>query len=180
MKRFFVTIVFFSVFFNSCSVVKFARYYASADNSSSGKLRGQVYESKDTTYEMGKLSDNWKRINIKGGDLAFFNEMNQSTITVNSTCKIKANYSLKALSNSLLIGFKEKKMVEEKEIIISGEKALEGIYLGKLDSASVKLSAAVFKKDSCVYDFTYASSPDGFESGYSEFKNFLSQFKVIK
>src|SRR3989304_5875567 len=99
MNNLLTILVFFSVFFSSCSVIKFARYYASADNSSSGKLSGQVYESKDTIYEIGKLSDKWKRINIKGGDLAFWDEAIQATITVNSTCNIKANYSLKALSN---------------------------------------------------------------------------------
>src|SRR3990170_1819563 len=85
MNNLLTILVFFSVFFSSCSVIKFARYYASADNSSSGKLSGQVYESKDTIYEIGKLSDKWKRINIKGGDLAFWDEAIQATITVNST-----------------------------------------------------------------------------------------------
>ncbi|HLE25971.1 MAG TPA: hypothetical protein VI935_10025, partial [Thermodesulfobacteriota bacterium] len=158
----------------------FARYYASADNSSSGKLSGQVYESKDTIYEIGKLSDKWKRINIKGGDLAFWFEAIQAAITVNSTCNIKANYSLKALSNSLLIGIRDKQMVEEKEITISGEKALESIYFAKMDNDSVKLCAVVMKNNTCIYDFTYTSPPDKFDSGLSEFKNFLSQFRVIK
>jgi len=138
------------------------------------------YESKDTIYEIGKLSDKWKRINIKGGDLAFWDEAIQATITVNSTCNIKANYSLKALSNSLLIGIRDKQMVEEKEITISGEKALESIYLAKMDNDSVKLCAVVMKNDTCIYDFTYTSSPDKFDIGFSEFKDFLSQFRVIK
>ena len=180
MKSLISLLVFFTVFFNSCSVIKFARYYASADNSSSGKLSGQVYESKDTIYEIGKLSDKWKRIDVKGGDLAFWDEAIQAAITVNSTCNIKANYSLKALSNSLLIGIRDKQMVEEKEITISSEKALESIYLAKMDNDSVKLCAVVMRNDTCIYDFTYTSSPDKFDSGFSEFKDFLSQFRVIK
>jgi hypothetical protein len=180
MKRIITILIFFSLSFNSCSVIKFAHYYASADSSSNGKLNGQVYQSKDTTYEIGILSDNWKRINIKGGDLAFFNELIQATITVNSTCNIKGNYGLKALSNSLLIGFKDRQTLETKEITINGGKALESVYLGKLEHAPVKLSAVVLKKDSCVYDLTYSSSPDKFDSGLSEFKVFSSQFRVIK
>jgi len=180
MNNLLTILVFFSVFFSSCSVIKFARYYASADNSSSGKLSGQVYESKDTTYEIGKLSDNWKRININGGDLAFWNEVLQATITVNSTCTKNTNYSLKALSNSLLIGIKDKQLVEANEITVSGEKALESIYLAKMDNDSVKLCAVVMKNNNCIYDFTYTSSPDKFDIGFSEFKDFLSQFRVIK
>src|SRR3972149_1810893 len=180
MKSLLTIFVFFTVFFSSCSVIKFARYYASADNSSSGKLSGQVYESKDTIYEIGKLSDKWKRINIKGGDLAFWDEAVQATITVNSTCDIKANYNLKALSKFVSYRYKDKQMVEEKEITISGEKALESIYLAKMDNDSVKLCAVVMKNDTCIYDFTYTSSPDKFDIGFSEFKDFLSQFRVIK
>jgi hypothetical protein len=179
MKRLFVILVFSIVSFSSCSVAKFARYYASADTSP-GKLTGRVYESKDTSYEIGKLSDNWRRINIEGGDIAFWNGDLRATITVNSTCRKKTNYSLKALSQSLLIGITDKQMVETRELTINGEKALESIYLGKLDNVSIKLGAVVLKKDNCVYDFTYTSSPDDFDGGFDDFREFVSQFKVIK
>ncbi len=181
MKIFFLVFAFCTLFFNSCSVVKFAQYYASAD-SSPGKLKGRVYETKDTSYEIGQLPDNWKRINIDGGDLAFWNAKLEATITVNSTCyknDKNVNYSLKALTNSLLIGIKDKGLVESEDITISGEKALLSIYQGNLDKIPVKISAVVFKKKSCNYDLTYASSPDSFDGGKADFKGFVSQFKLI-
>lgn len=172
-------LIFFVALFSSCSIVKFARFYASADTPK-GKLTGRVYESKFTSYEIGKLSDNWREIKIEGGDIAFWIGNVGATITVNSTCNQKGKYSLKALSEPLVIGIADKQMVERNELSIDGEKALETIYVGKLDNVSIKLSAVVLKKGSCVYDFTYASSPDNFDRGLGDFKKFVSQFKVLK
>ncbi|MGH7807037.1 MAG: hypothetical protein ACRENT_03000 [Thermodesulfobacteriota bacterium] len=181
MKIFFMILGSFIFFFSSCSVVRFAQYYASAD-SSPGKLMGRVYEAKDTSYEIGELRDSWKRINIEGGDLAFWSDKLAATITVNSTCNKngkKVNYSLKALTNSLLIGITDKQLVESREKTINGEMALRSDYQGKLDKVPVKISAVVLKKDNCYYDLTYASSPDSFNEGLGDFEQFVSQFKLI-
>jgi len=181
MKIFFLALAFCTFFFNSCSVMKFAQYYASAD-SSPGKLKGRVYETKDTSYEIGQLPDNWNRINVDGGDLAFWNAKFGATITVNSICHRNdknLNYSLKALTNSLLIGIKDKRLVESEETTISGEKALLSVYQGNLDKVPVKIIAVVLKKKSCNYDLTYASSPDSFDGGIADFKGFVSQFRLI-
>jgi hypothetical protein len=179
MKRLFLISILFIFFFNSCSVIKFARYYASAD-SSPGKLKGRVYTSKYTSYEIGELQDNWRRIRLEGGDIAFWNDKLGTTITVNSTCNKKMNYSLESLSESLLIGITDKKMVKRDEITIDNEKALESIYSGKLDNVPVRISTVVLKKRDCIYDFTYASSPDSFDRGLGDFKEFVLQFKVLE
>ena len=181
MKTLLLTFIFFVLSFNSCSVVKFARYYASAD-SSKGVLKGRLYQTDSTSYEIGELADGWKRINIKGGDLAFWNKKLGSTITVNSTCNKdnkEVKYSLKALSDSLLLGISDKELIHREEIAVDGEKALESVYRGKLDKTSVKINTVVLKKGNCFYDLSYASSPDGFEAGIAEFREFVSQFKVI-
>lgn len=181
MKRLFLVSLLFTFFFNSCSVVKFARYYAAAD-SSKGVLKGRIYQTDRTSYEIGELADGWKRINIKGGDLAFWNEKLGSTITVNSTCNKdnkEVKYSLKALSDSLILGISDKELIHREEIVVGGENALESVYRGKLDKTSVKIGTVVLKKGSCFYDLSYASSPDSFEAGIFEFREFVLQFKVI-
>jgi len=180
MKRFLLILSFFIFFFNSCSIIKFARYYAEADTSAPGKLNGNVYVSSDTSYVIGSLPSNWKRIEIRGGDLAFWNKQFDTTITVDSTCeKNKIKYSLKALSNSLVIGIDGKQLVSDKETKISGETALQRIYLGKLSSIPFKMSTVVFKKGNCIYDFSYASTPGSFDPGFKDFNDFISQFMVI-
>jgi hypothetical protein len=165
---------------NSCSVARFVGYYASAGSDKSGDLNGQVFQTEDTSYTIGTLPDSWKRKDIDGGDLAYSNAQFAATMTVNSTCnEKKKNYSLKALSESLLIGIKSKEALERKEILVDGQKALKTIYIGKIDNVPIKIATVVFKEGICVYDFTYASSPEHFEIGIVDFNVFVSQFKAL-
>ena len=182
MSRAFLFLLFLVVSFNACSVVNFARYYAAADTTA-GKLNGRIYETKDTSYQIGELSSDWKRIDIKGGDLAYWNESIKTTITVNSTCtknNEKAKYSLRALSEQLLVGIADKELVSGKEIDLNGEKALVSVYSGKLQGVPVKLGMVVIKNGQCIYDFTSASSPQNFDAGFRDLDSFISDFKIIE
>ena len=170
----------FIVCLNSCSVTRFVGYYASAGSDDSGELKGQVFQTDDTSYRIGTLPNSWKRNNIEGGDLAYNNTQFDATMTVNSTCnEKKKNYSLKALSESLLIGIQGKEALGREEIIIDGQKALKTIYIGRLDNVPIKIATVVLKKGICIYDFTYASSPEHFDIGIVDFNNFVSQFKAL-
>ena len=164
----------------SCSIGKFVGYYASAGKKDEGKLNGQIFTSDSTSYMIGTLPEGWKRIGIEGGDLAFSNSLEDSTITVNSTCdERKTRYSLKALSESLITGLKNKKAESRQDSQIDGHPALITIYTGSLNNNPVMIETRVFKKNDCVYDFTYGSSPSNFDSGAPEFDEFISQFKVL-
>lgn len=165
---------------NSCGVTKFVGYYASADDDKSGKLEGQVFQTDDTSYRIGTLPSTWKRNNVEGGDLAFNNSAINATLTVNSTCnEKKKNYSLRALSESLLIGINGKEALERKEITVDGQQALRTIYTGSLNNVPIQIATVVLRKDICIYDFTYASSPQNFDLGIVDFDNFVSQFKAL-
>jgi hypothetical protein len=174
-------VITFIFLLNSCSIAKFAKYYAGADPySSSGSLHGLFYEKEDTSYIIGSLPDTWKRIEIRGGDLAFANEQDNSTVTVNSTCdKNKIKYNLKALSNTLLIGIDDKKLIESSERMVSGEVSLQRIYEGNLSGVPIKISTVVVKKGDCIYDMSYSSAQDNFDNWFGEFNEFVSRFKIM-
>ncbi|MGQ0794304.1 MAG: hypothetical protein ACT4NX_09535 [Deltaproteobacteria bacterium] len=180
MKILLLSLLLFSL--NSCAIVEFAGHYAAAD-STPGRLKGRVYTNKFTSYEIGGLSKSWKQIDIEGGDIAYLNPGIPATITVNSTCNKqgkKVNYSLKALSENLIIGIAERNVVSRGEITISGEPAMESVYSGKLDSSDVKIAVAVMKSLSCIYDMSYASAPAGFDGGVGEFREFVAKFRLLE
>ncbi|GBD38198.1 hypothetical protein HRbin37_00443 [bacterium HR37] len=180
------SICLFTIFFviyslmASCSVVRFARYYASSDTDE-GKFKGRVYRSRDTAYSIGVLSEGWKRIDLRGGDIAFWNEALKATITVNSTCNERiGNEPLNNLVDSLLVGFSDKELERKEEVTVSGQRAIDTVYRGKVKDTYVKLNIVVLKKDNCVYDLTYASLPESFDLGIGEFREFVSQFRILK
>ena len=164
---------------SSCSVFKFAKIYTSSDPGS-GELHGDVYKTELTSYRIGNLGDNWKRVKIDYGDLFFANNNKTSAITVNSSCgPNKANYSLSALSGSLLVGLKGKELIDRELVVIDGEEALFSVYDAEFEGDDLKIATAVFKKGQCVYDFSYSNINDDFDTYLEEFVKFLSEFRVL-
>ena len=180
MKRLSLFLLIPVLFLGSCSVTKFVGYYVSTGDGKSGELKGNTYRSEDTSYTIGTLPGGWERVKVKGGDLVFQNAGLNSTITINSDCDgKKVKYNLPVLSESLLIGINEKELEGREQAVVDGESALYSIYTGSFDNVPIKIATLVFKKGTCIYDFTYASSPDNFDTGYRDFRAFTSQFRVL-
>jgi hypothetical protein len=180
MNRLIICITLSILFLSSCAITKFAGYYISSGSSNDGKLSGNIYRSDSTAYSIGTLPGDWRRSKVKGGDLVFNNAKLQATITVNSTCDGKKTaYSMVVLSESLLIGINDKELQGRQEAQVDGQEALYSVYSGNFGGVPIKIATLVFKKGVCIYDFTYASSPDSFDTGYTEFQTFASQFRVL-
>ena len=180
MKKFILAITLILVLQSSCSVTKFMSYYASSDDKKSGDLTGEIFRTQDTSYKIGTLSDDWKRVKVKGGDLVFRNKSIDATMTVNSVCDAKKkNYTLRSLSESLLIGIQRKEIEVMEETTVDAQRAISMVQTGMLDGVPIKIATLVFIKRICVYDFTYASSPANFDIGLKDFSDFISEFRVL-
>ncbi len=165
---------------SSCALTKFAGHYGSVGNKKSGNLNGDIFTTKFNSYRIGPLSDGWKKIRIKGGDLAFYNSSDDSTITINSDCsKEKRKYSLKALSKSLVTGIKNKELKESKKIKVDTSEGLYAQYNAKLDNEVFGLATLVYKSQKCNYDFSYSTDDTDFEQNQASFLSFISGFKEI-
>ena len=180
IKKVFILLVLSSVAFSSCSVFRFAKIYGSSDQEK-GVLTGNVYSKDSTSYRIGELSGEWKRENIDYGDLFFANKNKTAAITVNSTCESgKAEYSLSALSGSLLIGIKGKKLLAREAIVVNNEQALLSVYDAVVDQDRLKIATVVFIKGECVYDFSYTNISDNFDLYFNDFIGFLAKFSVLE
>lgn len=164
----------------SCSVVRFAKIYSSDDLSGGkGELRGSVYTSGDTSYRIGILSDDWQRVSTDRGDIFFWNSAKKASITVNSVCDSnKLKYNLNALSESLVTGIRDKEMIKRDEIEIDGTDALYSEYEGIYDDRHIGIATIVLKKDKCVYDLSYSTLADSFNSHLEEYLEFSADFEV--
>lgn len=165
---------------SSCSVFKFAKIYTSSDKPR-GSLYGDIYRKDSTSYRIGKLNDNWKRVKLDYGDLFFTNNRNTSAITVNSTCDPKkVNYSLSALSGTLLVGIKGKKLRDREIMTVDGEETLFSVYDAEFEGDRLRIATAVLKKGLCIYDFSYSNIDDQFNLFLNDFVEFISGFTVLE
>ena len=179
MKPALLTLTALSFILISCSVAKIAKHYLRAD-SGQGRLNGQVFKSSSTTYRIGALSERWVKVPIEEGDLAFINEWEGSTINVNSTCQAELEYSLDILSDSLVIGIKEKEFIDREQTVLDGAAAVKTVLTGKILDKEYGFETIVLKKKGCVYDFSYSSPIEGFQKGKEEFDEFLKGFSIIE
>ena len=164
----------------SCSAFRFAKHYT-ALNGNGGSLSGGVFTDSSNSYRIGHLGSTWNRVNSDYGDLLFVNESRTAAITVNSTCSSKkTDYSLLALSNSLLIGVKNKELVDRELINIDKEEAMFAAYRIKDDKENLHIATAVFKKGICIYDFSYSDIGESFDQQLKIFVSFLNDFEVLQ
>ena len=140
----------------SCSSVDFIKAYSSLDTSKN--FKDNIFIKEDITYIVGDLNHGWELIDMEYGDLAYYNKSWNSTININSTCKRSKDYSYVLLSDSLLTGLQNKKLIERSVTTVNREDALESKYYGEYESNRVKISVVVYKHDFCIYDFSYVSS----------------------
>ncbi|NIP37795.1 MAG: hypothetical protein GWO07_02030 [Candidatus Dadabacteria bacterium] len=162
----------------SCSSVDFIKSYSSLETRKN--FTGQTFTKRYITYKVGKLNEGWEIVKLKYGDLAFYNKSWNSTINVNSTCSSGGNYNLATLSDSLLSGLKNKQLIKRSVATVNKEGALESRYFGQYENSKVKMSIIVYQKHLCVYDFSYISDEINFDKGYKEYKEFVSNFELIK
>lgn len=164
----------------SCGAVSgVAKHYFKSDPPA-GELEGYTFENKRVVYGIGELSDDWQKLGVEEGDLAFLNEGAKSTINVNSSCGLDPGYSLVSLSDSLSIGIGEKVTSERTMVTVAGKEALRTTFIGKLNGTPLSFRTIVARDGACVFDFTFTSSRATFDAGVVQFDEFMEGFRVIR
>ena len=163
---------------NSCSATKFLLNYASGDDRKPGKMKDWVYTTERNSYRIAPLSQNWNRIPVEGGDIAFYNSADDIMFTVSSSCTDR-NYDLETLSDSLVVGLGKKRMKLRKDIKVGDAGGLYTEYDVSLDDENLSLATVVHKSSKCNYDFSYSTNPAHFQANLGKFLDFLSGFEEL-
>ena len=163
---------------SSCSAAKFLVNYASGDDGKSGKMKDWVYTTKLNSYRVAPLSQDWERVPIEGGDIAFYNPASDLVLTVSSLCADR-DYDLRTLSDSLVVGLSKKRIKLRKDIEVGGAVGLYTEYEASLDNESFMLATVVRKSGKCDYDFSYSAGPADFKANLGKFIDFVSGFEEI-
>ena len=179
-KRAFFVIALSLIFVaTSCAATKFLLNYASGEDRKPGKMKDWVYTTERNSYRVVPLSQDWKRVPIEGGDIAFYNSGEDVIFTVSSVCGDR-NYDLETLSNSLVVGLGKKRTKLRKDIEIGGARGLYTEYETSVDDKSFALATVVHKSLKCDYDFSYSADPADFQANLGKFIDFLSGFEELR
>jgi len=141
-----------------------------------GYREGRVLTKKGS-YQVGPLSANWERVKLGKAVVAFYNSDLKSTISTDSFCDQAYNdSSLKSLTQHLLPGLQDTKIIEQGPFMLDDRGALQTILSAKLDGLPVMLNLVVLKKDWCLFDFFLVSEQSHFARASQDFETFFQAF----
>ncbi len=129
-------------------------------------------------YVTGKPGKGWSKVAPGGADRAWFNRSTGATIYFDSNCKARfEDKPLADLITHLTFGMANGDPLREEDLTLGGRAALLRVYSGEVDGVDVQIGAVVIKKNSCIYDALYITSPAAFEGGMPRFRRVLKGFK---
>jgi hypothetical protein len=150
-----------------------------ASCASSAQFDGRVYKGERLAFEVPPVPTGWRRIDVSDASLAFRDDAHEASILVNGRCGHKDDDTpLVALTKHLIIGTTEREFVSEKLEPLDRREALHTILKAKLDGVLMQYDIFVMKKDGCIYDLVYVSSPDKFADGAPVFEQFARGFRA--
>jgi hypothetical protein len=143
-----------------------------------GAYSGGLYTKRGVQYYVGGVPPGWQLKSFRGNDIAYVAEDSPHLIALNATCEDYEDAPLKVLTQQLLMGFTERKLIKEELRPLQDREALFSHYLAKMDGVPRELMFVVLKKDGCVYDFMYISPPGRFEEKLATFEEILKRFRT--
>jgi hypothetical protein len=113
-------------------------------------------------------------------DVGFYSAHAGSVIQLNATCRDDAEGApLTTLTNHLLIGYTERRIVSQKEQALIGRAALHTVVEGELDGVAVTLDLYVVKRDGCIFDLSLAGPSSRYPAGKGAFADFVGGLRAV-
>lgn len=109
-------------------------------------------------------------------DTAYENPNTGGIISINSICRKYNKYSLTDLTENLVRGISERKIISQEETTLDNAKGLDSHFSGKVDGVDLHIRTIVLIKNDCTYDFIYVAIPKREPANAKDFDNFLSTF----
>jgi hypothetical protein len=153
-----------------------------ANACSTSGLQGNIFRSGDVAFRVGPIPDHWQLLDqeVQSEELASFafrDDRNGVIVGAAGRCHRDGDdVPLRALTQHLYLGFTNRQIEHEQDLMLDGRAALRTEMTASLDGVPKHLSFVVVKKDGCVYDFWHIASDSGQNP---EFDQFVQGFEVL-
>lgn len=124
------------------------------------------------------VGDDPNSIDALKADLAYENPETGAIISINSLCRKYSEHNLESLTNNLVRGIENRKILDRKIYKVAEADAMDTIFDGEVDSVAIRIRTVVLIKNSCSYDFIYVSLPKKDADSKGAFETFLASFRV--
>jgi len=140
----------------------------------SKRLEDGVFRAR--TYHIA-VPEGWQVASSSGADLTLSRPGVSGAMLVNSTCEGRER-SFDVLMLHLLIGLRDRHVVERAGATVNGYPAERAVFEGASEGGAVRGEAYVVKAASCVYDLLYVAPRELFDAGRQDFGRFVQSLRV--
>jgi hypothetical protein len=128
-------------------------------------------------YIVGPLDDSWRLVHQESAAAGWFNDRAGAIIASNASCHDDAEAApLGALTRQLLVGYTERRILDEEMVPFAQREAQRTHLIAKLDGVPMELEIYVLRRDGCVFDLSYAAPPGSFAVAAPDFARFVAGF----
>lgn len=142
------------------------------------RIEGGVFHS-PKGYRVAIPGPEWTIVESSRADLELRHRDGGAGILANAGCTPEvARRAPALLTMHLLIGLRERKVLERGEVALAGRPAAHAVVEARADGAAapVRIETYTLNDGRCVYDFAYAADVAAFAARRGDFTRFLDSF----
>jgi hypothetical protein len=133
---------------------------------------------KEATYRFGSPGDDWRALRkVDDVQVAWVHDEYRAVIELHAQCDDQGDSSLDEYTDHLRIDWTHWDIELEEPGTFAGRASLRTVVTARLDGVPMKLELLVFKKDGCLFDLRYATSPKSYDAGRAAFVRVTDGFK---
>ena len=144
------------------------------------RIENGVYHS-SKGYRVVIPGNEWAPFDESPADLELRHRASPAGMAIHVVCEGAApRRATDALARQLLIGLRDRALIERGSTEIGGRPASRAVLDGRLDGspARVRMETLVMADGRCVYDFMYVAPPATFDTTRADFTRFVDSFRT--
>jgi hypothetical protein len=130
-------------------------------------------------YRVALPGPGWEIMTDSRADLELRNRTAPAGMLANAVCDpAVARRGWDVLAQHLLIGMRDRAVVEANETPVNGRVASHRVLEGRMRQSDdrVRVESYTLKGDRCVYDLLYVAPPETFDAWRGDFQRFVESF----
>lgn len=142
------------------------------------KSANYVVTPPDSPWHKLEVGEDPNSLESLRADLAYENPSTGAIISINSLCRKYNHSTLEALTQNLVRGIDNRKILQMRERTLDKVTALDSLFEGVVDKVPLHIRTVVLIKNSCTYDFIYVVIPSRERDSGLAFDKFLASFRA--
>lgn len=130
-------------------------------------------------YRVTLPGEAWEIVSDDRSDLELRNRTAPAGMLANAVCDpAVARRGWAVLAQQLLIGMRDREVVEANEVPVNGRVASHRLLEGRMRQSDerVRMESYTLKGERCVYDLLFVAAPAAFDAWRGDFQRFVESF----